>query len=189
MEFMSSMYAIDDVVTKAINGLSGQHAFIDSLFIWISALGIPVLVLAVAGQWWRQAARHQTRHILVSTGLSFLLGLTLNQLILIFVSRIRPYDSGVTQLLISPSADPSFPSDHATAASAIAIAFLAAGQKRTGTCFLAIAALIMISRVYIGTHYVSDILGGLLTGIVGVIMARTLYKEGTKLVRFVTNVL
>lgn len=56
--------------------------------IWISAIGVPLLVLAV-------------------TGLSFLLGLALNQLILLFVHRMRPYGGGVTHLLISPSPDPS----------------------------------------------------------------------------------
>ncbi len=189
MEPLSSMYALDVAMTSAINGFSGQHAFVDSFFVWTSAYGIPVLVLAVAVQWWGQANRQQTRHLLVSTGLSFLLGLALNQLILVFVSRIRPYDAGVTQLLISPSVDPSFPSDHATAAAAIAIAFLVGGQKLTGTCFLAVAVLIMTSRVYIGTHYLSDVLGGLLTGIAGVMIVRKIYTEGTKLDRFVTSIL
>ncbi len=41
--------------------------------------------------------------------LSFLLGLAINQLILLLSSdRVRPYDGGISHLLISPSADPSF---------------------------------------------------------------------------------
>lgn len=65
-----------------------------------------------------------TRHVLVATGLSPLLGLALNQLILLVVHRMQPYDGGVTHLLIARSADFSFPSDHATAVFAIAAAFL-----------------------------------------------------------------
>ena len=43
---------------------------------------------------------------------TFLLGLALNQVILVFVHRARPYDDGVTNLLIARSADFSFPSFH-----------------------------------------------------------------------------
>jgi undecaprenyl-diphosphatase len=101
--------------------------------------------------------RPHTRHVLVAAGLSFLLG---NQLILLLIHRMRPYDGGVTHLLIARSADPSFPSDHAAATFAIAAAFLLHGMRRMGLWFLAAAALVAFSRVFIGTHYVSDVLGG-----------------------------
>ncbi len=102
---------------------------------------------------------------------------------------MRPYDSGISHLLISPSADPSFPSDHATATFAIAAAFLLHGMRRMGRWLFAAAVLVAVSRVYIGTHYVSDVLGGAATGIVAAILVRALYREGTRLDRFVTSVL
>jgi undecaprenyl-diphosphatase len=113
------LYEFDAAVTHAINGLAERSAAVDFLMIWISAIGVPLLLLAVAGQWWRRTDRPHTRHALVAAGLSFLLGLAFNQLILLFVHRMRPYDGGVTHLLIARSADPSFPSDHATATFAI----------------------------------------------------------------------
>src|SRR5260370_3301519 len=118
------MYELDAAVTHAINGLAERSPAVDFLMTWISAIGVPVLVLAVAAQWWRPTYKPHTRHVVVAAGLSFLLGLALNQLILLFVHRMPPYDSGVTHLLIAPIADPSFPSDHATATFAIATAFL-----------------------------------------------------------------
>ena len=96
------MYELDAAITHAINGLAGRSAAVDSLMIGISAIGVPLLVLAVVGQWWRGTDRPHTRHVLVATGLSFLLGLALNQLILLFVHRMRPYDAGVTHLNITP---------------------------------------------------------------------------------------
>src|SRR3546814_11007049 len=78
----------------------------------------------------------------------------LNQLILLLVNRVRPYDVGVSHLLIGPSADPSFPSDHATATIAIAAAFFVHRAWRPAAGYFAAALLIMLSRVYIGTHYV-----------------------------------
>lgn len=113
------LYGLDAAITHVINGLSGSAAG-DFLMIWISAIGVPLLVLAVAGQWWRGGGRPHERHVLVAVGLSFLLGLVINQIVLLFVHRVRPYDGGVTHLLIERSSDPSFPSDHATATFAIA---------------------------------------------------------------------
>ncbi|WP_094574522.1 MULTISPECIES: phosphatase PAP2 family protein [Brucella/Ochrobactrum group] len=183
------LYDLDAAATRAVNSLVGASASVDFLMIWVSAIGVPLLVPAVAAQWWRGSDRPHNRHVLVATGLSFLLGLAINQLILLFVHRMRPYDSGISHLLISPSADPSFPSDHATATFAIAAAFLLHGMRRTGRWFLAAAVLVAVSRVYIGTHYVSDVLGGAATGIVAAILVRALYREGTRLDRFVTSVL
>lgn len=183
------MYDLDAFLTHAINSLAGTNAAIDFLMIWVSAIGVPLLVLAVAGQWWRRSDRDHTRHVLVASGLSFLLGLAINQVILLLVHRIRPYDAGISHLLIAPSADPSFPSDHATATFAIAAAFLLHGMRRVGFWFLAAALLVTVSRVYIGTHYVSDVLGGALTGILAAIAIRALYREGTRLDRLVTRIL
>jgi undecaprenyl-diphosphatase len=183
------MYALDVAITQAINSLSEKSAIVDFLMIWVSAIGVFALVLAVAGQWWRASDREHLRHVLLATGLSFLLGLAANQLILLLVHRVRPYDAGVTHLLIARSADPSFPSDHATAAVAIAAAFLLHGMRRAGFWFLAAALLVMTSRIYIGTHYFSDVLGGAATGIIGALVARGLYREGTRVDRLLTGIL
>src|SRR4051812_46706201 len=113
------MSELDLAITQAINGLSEKSTILDFLMISVSAIGVFALVLAVAGQWWRASNREHLRHVLLAAGLSFLLGLAVNQLILMLVHRVRPYDAGVTHLLIARSADPSFPSDHATATVAI----------------------------------------------------------------------
>lgn len=89
------MYDLDVAVTHAVNGWAGQRATIDLLMIWLSSVGVPLLVVAVVGQWWGRADRRHTRHVLLAAGFSFLLGLALNQLILLFVHRARPYDDGV----------------------------------------------------------------------------------------------
>ncbi len=162
---------------------------VDLLMIWISSIGVPLMVLAVAVQWWRRPDRPHTRHVLVAAGLSFLVGLALNQLVLVFVHRMRPYDGGVTHLLIARSADYSFPFDHATATFAIAAAFLLHGMRRVGLGFLAAASLVAFSRVYVGTHYATDVLGGALTGIVAAFIVRALYRNGTRVDRLITGIL
>ncbi len=182
-------YDLDAAATRAVNSLAGVSGTLDLLMILISAIGVPFLVVAVAAQWWRGPDRRQTRHVLVASGLSFLLGLAINQLILLFVHRLRPYDAGISHLLISPSADPSFPSDHATATFAIAAAFLIHGMRRSGMIFLMAAVVVSASRVFIGTHYVSDVLGGALTGALAAVLVRLVYVKDTRLDRFVTSIL
>ena len=178
---------LDGALTRTINGWAGTSVTIDLLMTWISAFGVPLLVLAVAVQWWPRTDRRHVRHTLVAAGLSFLLGLALNQFILLFVHRMRPYDGGITRLLIEPSSDFSFPSDHATATFAIAAAFLLHGMRRLGLGFLIAAVLVSVSRVYIGTHYASDVLGGALTGIAAATIVRSIYQDGTRADQFITS--
>ncbi|SCB32084.1 phosphatase PAP2 family protein [Rhizobium multihospitium] len=182
------MYKLDAAITGWINSLAG-NGLLDQVLITISNIGVPLLILAVAGQWWSGSERAHTRHVLVAAGLTFLIGLGINQIILLFDHRIRPYDAGITRLLIERSTDPSFPSDHATASFAIAAAFLIHNLPKRGLFFLVAAVLVSFSRVYIGTHYISDVMGGALTAIFAAILVQTLYKPETRIDRFITSIL
>lgn len=183
------MFDLDSYLTRLLNGPAGQHPVPDQFMIWVSTLGVPVLVALVALQWWRRADRNYVRHVLVASGLSFLLGLGLNQIILLFVHRVRPYDAGVSHLLIPPSADWSLPSDHATATMAIAASFLVHCMPRIGGLFLAATLLMMYARVYVGIHYVGDVLTGALTGIAAAVLVWQFYRPGTRVDRLITGIL
>ena len=65
----------------------------------------PLLIFCVAAQWWAVNDRTHVRHVTVAAGLPFAFGLALNQVLLLFVHRPRPYDVGLTHLIIPPSAD------------------------------------------------------------------------------------
>jgi undecaprenyl-diphosphatase len=183
------MEPLDITLTGQLNAWAGDNFALDTAMIWISAVGVPVLVLLVAIQWWTRRDRADTRHVLVAAGLSFLLGLAANQAILLFVHRLRPYDAGVTHLIIAQSGDFSFPSDHATAAFAIAAAFLLHGLFGRGVLFLLAAATISVSRVYVGIHYLGDVLGGAATGVAAAMAVGWAYRPNTRLDRFITSIL
>ncbi|MGT2465164.1 phosphatase PAP2 family protein [Mesorhizobium atlanticum] len=180
---------MDATLTHWINAAAGVHPLFDEAMIAISQTGAPLMVLAVVLQWWAKVDRYHVRHAALSSGLAFLLGLAINQFILLFVHRMRPYDAGVTHLLIAPSADWSFPSDHATATVAIVAALALQGLPRRTLGLAVLAFLVCWSRIYIGTHYLTDVIGGAMTGIAAASVVRLAYRENSRLDRLVTNIL
>jgi undecaprenyl-diphosphatase len=180
---------MDGSITQWINSAAGTSHMLDMTMIGITRFGVPVMIALVVVQWWSRRDRTHVRHAAIVAGLSFLVGLGLNQIILLFVQRVRPYDAGLTHLIVAPSADWSFPSDHATAAFAIVTAFALQALPGRTVVFAAMALLIAWSRIFVGTHYVTDILGGAVTAVVAAILVSALYREGTRLDRFVTAIL
>ncbi|MGH6974939.1 MAG: phosphatase PAP2 family protein [Stellaceae bacterium] len=180
---------MDQAVTQWINAPAGCLPLLDAFMVAASQIGVPFLVVLVILQWWSKQDRLRVRHTCIAAGLSFLLGLAFNQVIILFVHRVRPYDTGLTHLIIARSSDWSFPSDHATATIAIAAAFLFHGRRWRGLGLLIGVVIVCVSRIYVGTHYFTDVLGGAATGIVAAGAVRWLYSEGTRVDRIVTSIL
>src|SRR5260221_5162420 len=180
---------MDQAVTEWINSFAGRNVALDSIMIMASKVGLPLLVGLVVAQWWSKIDRVHVRHPCIAAGLSFLIGLGLNQIILLFVHRVRPNDAGVSHLIISKSADWSFPSDHATAAIAIVAAFALHGLPRPTLLFGLLAFLVCWSRIFVGTHYLTDVLGGSLVGLVAAVLVWGFYREGSRLDRLATRIL
>jgi undecaprenyl-diphosphatase len=66
-------------------------------------------------------------------------------------------------LLARHAADPSFPSDHATAAFAIAVSLLLR-QRAWGAVVLVLSVVLAAGRVAMGIHYPTDVIGGAALG-------------------------
>jgi undecaprenyl-diphosphatase len=103
------------------------------------------------------------------SGCAALIALGIGQIVGNAVDRARPYTAmPASHVLISRSSDFSFPSDHATAAGAIAVGLVLAGMRYRSltlglvTCCLAV--LLAVSRVYVGVHYPGDVVAGLALG-------------------------
>ena len=89
---------MDIVLTRWINGLAGSNAALDSFMIDVGKYGVPLLVALVITQWWFGTPKQTARHACVGAGASFLLGLGLAQIMLLFLHRDRPYDAGISQI-------------------------------------------------------------------------------------------
>ncbi len=106
------------------------------------------------------------RRVGLMMGASFLLGvLVVNVTIKPLVGRIRPYDvnTGI-ELLIERLSDFSFPSGH-TLVCFEAATVLMVNEKRFGIPALVIAVLVAFSRLYLYVHFPTDVIAGILLGI------------------------
>lgn len=84
-----------------------------------------------------------------------------------FVARIRPCEvNTAVQLLIARPDDFSFPSGHTAASFAAVEALRLVGEKKLWKPALLLAVLIAFSRLYLYVHYPTDILGGVIIGII-----------------------
>ena len=96
---------------------------------------------------------------LAGTGVAYIISMILK----VLIQRARPLSTG-TFMDLGPF---SFPSSHATVYFFI-FAFMAWHFKKNTyykLIFLIIAVLVSLSRVFLGVHYLSDIIGGGLAGI------------------------
>ncbi len=118
-------------------------------------------------------ARHHDRVAEVAAavwaGAAALVALELGQLIGKAIDRLRPYETiSNAHVLVARTTDFSFPSDHATATGAVAVGLFLA-NRRWGVPAVVAAIAMAFTRVYVGVHYPSDVLGGLVLG--GVVAA------------------
>lgn len=160
------MGRVDWSVLHALNNFMFQHDGVeDPLLFYVNAsealfiATLAVVFLAARGRFsdWRRAC--------LAAVLSAGLGLAVGKVISELVDRARPFvaDPHGVHLFSGHAADPGFPSDHATAAFAIAVAILL--RKRAWGIFALVAATVLsVGRVALGVHYPSDVLGGAALG-------------------------
>ena len=112
----------------------------------------------------------KTRPIGIMAGMALVLSVLINNAIIKnLVARPRPYlpetvgGQGL-KLLIGEQSDWSFPSGDSGASFAAAVVFLVKGPKKLGIPSIIMAFLIAFSRLYVGVHYPTDVLAGIITG-------------------------
>lgn len=121
-----------------------------------------LLVLGLAG-----LLLHRRRLTAASAlaGVAACAGLAVAAVVGRLVDRPRPFVAHPRAIhaFLAHAADPGFPSDHATAAFAIAAVLLLVLGVRTLPVLLAAVAL-AVSRVLVGIHYPADVLAGAVLG-------------------------
>lgn len=139
------------------------------------SLGIPAIFLV--------SGLVKKRKIWVRNALIILLGISLGGLISAVLKRTirepRPYevDARITQWSVGGSN--SFPSGHTVEATAAAIGFSTILFRTPISIVLSViwALTIMFSRIVLGVHNFTDILGGLAIGCIGLLIVHQVFEK------------
>jgi undecaprenyl-diphosphatase len=162
--YIVNAMSVDAFLTQSISQLAGRSSVMDWLFLYVSdpdVLWIPGILLGMYWLWLSSREALIGASVLAaSIVLLDALGAQLKHL----VARPRPCMmlSGLHQLQACGKTF-SFPSNHAINTAAAA-AFLQVLYPRSGWISWPIVALVGVARVYIGAHYVTDVLGGWVIG-------------------------
>jgi undecaprenyl-diphosphatase len=170
--------AFDEPLFRAINALAGQLAAMDWIMVQLAKpANLLYPGLLVAGYWlWKNR-----RECLIASAVlaAVIIGTdAIGTQVKNLIQRPRPCLSlqGVYELLGCGGAF-SFPSNHAVNTAAAA-AFFQVLYPLSGWISWPLVAAIGFSRVYIGAHYVTDVVGGwILGGAIGGVVAWLLHQR------------
>lgn len=168
------MFQLDYHIFKIINHLAISDAFLNPLMDFLSRDGEYLFFLGVIIYWFMRTTSN--RRMVAEALVAACVALGLNAAIGLFFYRDRPFVHHHVVQLIQHAANASFPSDHATGAFVIA-ATIWIWRKRDGWLWLLFAASIAFSRVWTGVHYPTDVLAGMVIGILIAVMIHILVKR------------
>lgn len=149
-----------------------RNPFFDSMFEFFTLFGEELIVIAIlGGVYWVINKRSGER-----LGITVFISLGLNSLLKLLIMRPRPFVNNDTIVNLRPetSGGYSMPSGHTQSASTVFFGLYQFFKKRTLLVLaIIITILVAISRMYIGVHYLSDVLVG---GVLGIVITFFMYK-------------
>lgn len=161
---------MDYLIFQQINSLAGANNYLDDLAVFFAKYLIYILIAAVFLLFLKR-----WKAIFQSLAAAFLAKFIIIDLIKFLWERPRPYlENNVNQILEYSGA--SFPSGHTAVAFALAYIVYRC-NKKTGILFFIASFLIAVSRIFVGIHWPSDVLAGVVIGIFsGWLILKTLKK-------------
>ena len=156
----------------AINQFVYHHSWLGRDLRALETWAVPVIAVATFALWLVARPGGSRKWKLASACAlgSAALALLINQVIGKIWHRQRPFAAHPSaHVWGSRSHDPSFPSDHASAAFAIAFAVFLF-DRFVGSVFLVAAVVVGAGRVFIGAHYPLDVAAGCLVGLASALL-------------------
>jgi len=179
---------MDEGITQWINAWSGHSDVLDAAMLAACSFGAPIMVALVVALWWLGNPERDVRRGCIAGISSLLLGFALSHLWWLANGRVRPFDAGLTHLLVPMTPYRLYLSRHAVAATGIAFAFLLNRAVPVWTLILAcMAALICFARIYSGLHYASDIFADLGVGLASALIVWTVCRPQGRIDDWLVN--
>ncbi len=162
------MNDLDTSLFLLVNHFAQATGWLHGAAVAYASYGVVLFAVLLLAGWWSARARVGLEGMAAAVWapLGMLVALGVNQLAAAAVAEPRPYavlDHPL--LLVAPTLDPAFPSDHAVMAGAVA-AGLWLVSRRLGIVAITAAAVMAAARVYVGAHWPGDVLAGLVLGAV-----------------------
>jgi membrane-associated phospholipid phosphatase len=159
-----------------------RHPQLTSSAIAVTTLGSPsgvaiLAVVAAAMSWWRMKTARPAILILMTVAAAG----AVSTLTKVVVGAHRPPHA--VQLITET--DPSFPSGHVTGTLALlgAVAVVVRHHARPAASMLmtamaaVVSAVVALTRLYLGVHWLTDVVGGLLLGATATVLAHLMYRR------------
>ncbi len=161
-------------IIRSIQSISNQ--FLDTIFKVITFLGDQYVFIALAVViYWFIDKKKGFKLVFV-----FLLSTAFTSVFKTIIKRPRPFKEDPTLLIGTETHGYSFPSGHSQAI-AVETSFLydEYGKKKSWVKYVLLSLLILVpfSRVYLGQHYPTDVLAGVILGIGMFILGSYLFKQ------------
>jgi undecaprenyl-diphosphatase len=155
------LQALDERGVAVANEFVGRFSILSSLTVWVGVYTVYVVPIFLVALWFRGLKELALR--------AFFAGvfgwLVVSNIIGGLYFRPRPELAALGgQELLFHRPTYSFPSDHATLFTALAVTFYLFGYKKLGFWTGLVGLLVSIARVALGFHYPTDILGGIVVG-------------------------
>ncbi|MCK9596866.1 phosphatase PAP2 family protein [Candidatus Pacearchaeota archaeon] len=167
-----SLYFDNDLI-KLIPYL--RNGTLNSLFLAISFIGSGVIVALIATLlfFWKK----NKRKWILPLWVSFVISASIGFILKITIQRARPFQTGIIQLVSGlqesiSSWDFSFPSFHSMFAFCV-LPILSQQFPKLKKFWIAFAILVAFSRIYLGVHFVSDVIAG---GAIGYLIGMMIVK-------------
>ncbi|MET9022776.1 phosphatase PAP2 family protein [Actinopolymorpha sp. NPDC004070] len=151
---------------RAVNAFSRATGWLHAPITAYAKFGVVVFALLLLWGWWTARGTGDLAKVAAAlwAPVGTLVAVGVNQPIVHGVHEARPYTALPHVLvLVTRSADYSFPSDHATMAGAVTAGLFLVG-RRLGLVGLLAAVVMAFARVYVGAHFPGDVLAGLVVG-------------------------
>src|SRR3989344_1356855 len=167
---------MDYFLFQKINNLAGQWAYLDTLGIFFARYSGYALILILLLFSVRNYRKYWPM-VVGAFSAAIVSRFIITEIIRFFWPRLRPFVENQANLIISQSStEPSFPSGHASFYFTIS-AVVYFYNKKLGIIFFAVSVFMGLARIFVGVHWPSDILFGVLVGILSGCLAVRIFKS------------
>ena len=175
------MHQLDLTLFYFLHSLAGHGSFTDAVIVFTANYLIYLVVLGIAAAavyaWYKGEIRYSLRYVVaLISGLiaRYVLAAGIRH----FYVRVRPFAALGVPHIVNDSAA-SFPSGHTIFMFAVATVIFQF-NKKLGWLLYCLGLLIGIARVAGGVHYPSDILGGIVLGILTGLVVNVIWKRAIR---------